>query len=156
MAGRIVVGVDGSDCSVTALRWAAHEAQLRDATIEVVHAWHYPYVGEHPLFVAYGVTERVLVEAGREVLDRSIDRAGLRPMGMRLEAILVHSRAAAALLAAAKGADLLVVGSRGRGGFAGLMLGSVSQQCAHHAPCPVVILPSTTAASLIGDEIRRE
>jgi nucleotide-binding universal stress UspA family protein len=144
MAGRIVVGVDGSDDSVTALRWAFEEAHLRDATVDVIHSWHYPYVGDHPLFVAYGVTHEVLEEAGQAVLDQSIAHAGPPPAGVELQPSLAQGGAATVLLEAATGADLLVVGSRGHGGFAGLLLGSVSQQCAHHAPCPVVIVPPTS------------
>lgn len=147
MAGRIVIGVDGSDGSVAALRWAVVEANLRGAAVEVLHSWHYPYVGDHPLFVAYGVTHEALVEAAQAVLDRTLAAIGTLPPGVRVEPILIQGGAATALLDAAQGADLLVVGSRGHGGFAGLLLGSVSQQCAHHAHCPVVIVPSPTATA---------
>lgn len=141
MAGRIVVGVDGSERSVNALRWALDEAKRRDATVDVVHAWHYPYTGGVVPGMSYAIDFEEVEKAAREVLDRAIQHAR-PPRELHVEPILVQSSAARALLDTAIGADLLVVGSRGRGGFTGLLLGSVSQQCAHHAPCPVVIVPT--------------
>jgi len=135
-----VVGVDGSEGSLAALRWALEEARLRGANLDVVHAWQYPYVGELAGMAAYAVDRDELEGAARDVLRGSIEHAGSTTV--RVEPILAYGAAASVLLDAAKGADLLVVGSRGRGGFAGLLLGSVSQQCAHHASCPVVIVPA--------------
>lgn len=137
---RIVVGVDGSDCSRRALQWAAAEARRRGAALDVVHAWHLPNAGGYPYLAAY-VDFEVFAEDARGVLDRaiaSVDLAGIP----KVEPILVQDGAARALLDTAKGADLLIVGSRGRGGFAGLLLGSVSHQMAIHARCPVVIIPA--------------
>jgi nucleotide-binding universal stress UspA family protein len=141
MAPRIVVGVDGSPGATVALRWARAEAGLRGATLDVVHAWHEPYVGGIPGMGPYGISFDELERAARAELDRAIGHAGPPPPGVRVEPILAPGPAAAVLLEAAKGADLLVVGSRGRGGFTGLLLGSVGQQCVHHAPCPVVVVP---------------
>lgn len=138
---RIVVGVDGSEGSIVALRWALDEAKLREATVDAVHTWEHPYVGELAGMAAYPVEGDELEHAARDVLTTSIERAG--PTTARVEPILAYGSAPSVLLDTAKGADLLVVGSRGRGGFAGLLLGSVSQQCVHHAPCPVVIVPAT-------------
>jgi nucleotide-binding universal stress UspA family protein len=141
---RIVVGVDGSEGSETALRWAVEEARLRDGVVEVVTAWTYPYVGEAAGMAAFSVDGAELESAAAAVVQSMIDAVADSGSGsVTLEPRVVRGDAAAALLRVAKedGADLLVVGSRGRGGFTGLMLGSVSQQCVHHAPCPVVVVP---------------
>jgi nucleotide-binding universal stress UspA family protein len=135
---RIVVGVDGSETARRALQWAVDEAHQRGATVEAVHAWHRPFVSG----AAYmGEMELDAFEAhARTILDTTVaavDARGLPP----IESKLVPGGAAQALIAEAKGATLVVVGSRGRGGFTSLLLGSVSQQVAHHAPCPVVIIP---------------
>lgn len=136
--GRIVVGVDGSETAWTALCWALDEARLRGAAVEVVHGWHLPYPDAYDGLV--DLHQDTFEGDARQLLDRMVgeaDTAGIPAV----EPILVCDGAAQALLDRAKGADLLVVGSRGRGGFAGLLLGSVSQQAAHHAPCPVVVIP---------------
>lgn len=141
MPGRIVVGVDGSDGGVAALKWALHEAALRGASVDAVHAWEYPYVADVTGMAAYPVGRGDLEHVARQTLDRAVEKAGPAPDGVPVARVLGHGGAAGVLLDAAKGADLLVVGTRGHGGFAGLLLGSVSQQCAHHAPCPVVVVP---------------
>ena len=137
---QIVVGVDGSDESKEALRWAIEEARLRKATVRAVHAWTYPVIfgGAYvPPEVLDG--DRLSREA-REALDAVVaDVAGEDPDAY-IEHVVVEGPAAQVLVDAARDADLLVVGSRGHGGFAGLLLGSVSQQCAHHAPCAVVVV----------------
>jgi nucleotide-binding universal stress UspA family protein len=137
---RIVVGVDGSDTSREALRWALDEARRRQASVDVVQAWHVPFV----VGAAYTgeFDPQAFAEEARLALDQtvgSVDATGVPAV----EPILVSDSPARALLDAAKGATLLVVGSRGRGGFSGLLLGSVSQQVVHHAPCPVVVIPPT-------------
>lgn len=143
MAEKIVVGVDGSDGSVVALRWALREAQLRSASVDVVHSWHYPYAAYTEITgMAAGVVSREdLEKLGQEVLQHSLDDAGSATSGVEVKPILVQGAAAATLLEAAAGADMLVVGSRGHGGFTGLLLGSVSQHVVHHAPCPAVVVP---------------
>lgn len=143
MTGRIVVGVDGSAGAAYALRWAFEEARLRGASVEVVFAWHIPpMITADPTGMAMGALDpHQFEEAARLELNRSIERAGPVPDGVRVEPILANGAPAEMLLDAAVGADLLVVGSRGRGGFSGLLLGSVSQQCVHHAPCPVAVVP---------------
>lgn len=130
----IVVGVDGSEQSLAALRWAVDEARLRHGQVRLVTAWHYPPVpstvedsGTNDSFHA---AERVQAGALEAVAAEGVDISGT----------LVRDPPATALLDAAKDADLLIVGSRGHGGFAGLLLGSVSSQVAHHAPCPVLIV----------------
>jgi nucleotide-binding universal stress UspA family protein len=140
--GRIVVGVDGSPHSVEALRWAIDEARRRDATIEAISAWQYPWVataspmGSMPIPVEQVETDTIAM------LDATI--AAACPDAAAAAAIERHvvvDGAAHALLTAAEGAELLVVGARGHGGFVGLVLGSVATQVAQHATCPVVIVP---------------
>jgi nucleotide-binding universal stress UspA family protein len=139
----IVVGVDGSQGSAAALRWALREARLRGTKIRVVHAWVYPEVSTyhdaaHVLRIPFG-------EEAAALLDRVVESVSSEAEGLEIEKVVVEGQAAPALVEAAKDASLLVVGSRGLGGFAGLLLGSVSQQCAHHATCPLVIVPSHNA-----------
>ena len=135
---RIVVGIDGSAGSRAALAWAVEEARLRHATVEAVRAWSWPvpYVGPGMA----GLDPRLLEEGERAVLADAIGACDTA--GVDVEQVLVEGPAAQRLLERAKGADLLVVGSRGRGGFAGLLLGSVSQQVVHHAEGPVVVIPA--------------
>ncbi len=160
--GTIVVGVDGSEGSVAALRWAVAEARLRGARIRVVHAYQSPHLSltsagvgvvgaiAPPAVVAEESEQltRAAETAAAHVLDASVRDAGADALeGIEVERVAIEGFAAQTLIEAARTAELLVVGSRGRGGFAGLLLGSVSQQCAQHPPCPVVILPppATTA-----------
>jgi nucleotide-binding universal stress UspA family protein len=141
MTQRIVVGVDGSEPAHEALRWAVAEAVVREAELEVVHVWHYP----SNLMSTVGYVSPVDVAdfdvAARTELAKVLHSVDLTELSMPVVQTLVCGVPASELIGAAKGADLLVVGSRGRGGFAGLLLGSVSQQVAHHAPCPLVIVP---------------
>jgi nucleotide-binding universal stress UspA family protein len=139
--GRIVVGVDGSDASLRALSWAAHEAARHHAGLDVVHAWMTPY----PINPTDVFRDPAPYETrGWEVLHRAI--SSLAPdehAPFDVRPVLVEKYAAHALLEACDGADLLVVGSRGRGGFSGLLLGSVSHHCIHHATCPVAVIPGS-------------
>ena len=137
----IVAGVDGSATSRAALRWAVDEARRHGASLTAVHVWHDPYTGSALPF-APGLVDPTSYQAvGERLLDSVVDGEDLSGLSEPVRRLVVHGSAAHALVEAAKGADLLVVGSRGRGGFAGLLLGSVSQQVIHHAPCPVLILP---------------
>lgn len=139
---RIVVGVDGSEGSRVALRWALDEAERRHAVVEAVMTWHVPVVVASPYVGAF--IEPAELEAGaKEELDEVVaaEVADRAPSPI-VRQVVAAGAPAATLLERARGADLLVVGTRGRGGFAGLLLGSVSQQCVHHAPCPVVVVPS--------------
>jgi nucleotide-binding universal stress UspA family protein len=136
--GVIVVGVDGSEPSKHALRWATEEARLRDATIKAVHVWQYPVEGTWagvPLDF-YDAMER----GAAEILHATVaEVAG--DDSSKIERVAVCGAPALTLVDVSVGAELLVVGSRGLGGFKGLLLGSVSQQCVHHATCPVVVIP---------------
>lgn len=136
---RIVVGVDGSETARAALHWALDEARLRSAAVDVVHAWQMPYVSSFP-YPMVDVLSGEFEREARQVLDRMVGGADTSGVPA-VEPLLVCDGAARALLDTAKGAELLVVGSRGRGGFTGLLLGSVSQHVVHHASCPVVVVP---------------
>ncbi len=143
--GAIVVGVDGSDGSLQALRWAVDEARLRGARLVAVHAWLAPYAPVMP-----GIDEPAMLPVDRQLIGQAADEAleaalrevGAADKGLEIERAVVDESPARALLDQAEGADLLVVGSRGHGRIAGALLGSISQQVAQHAPCPVVIVRS--------------
>jgi nucleotide-binding universal stress UspA family protein len=139
---RIVVGVEGSGGATAALRWAIEEARVRDAVVEVITAYAPTYVPAAPDFGYVPLDPLDLVDQVRAMQDKVIDGvlSTCDTTGVRVERRLLKGRAADTLIKAAEGADMLVVGSRGRGGFRGLKLGSVSQQIAHHASCPVVIV----------------
>lgn len=137
---RIVVGIDGSDTARHALRWAAEEARLRQAQLEVVHAWHIPYVGGYP-YTAAAFDPATFENAARATLDAALDGIDTTGLTQPVVRTLTSGGAASAMLEAAKGAGLVVMGSRGLGGFSSLVLGSVSHQVVHHASCPVVIVP---------------
>ena len=137
---RIVVGVDGSEGAQRALRFAIGEARRRGASLEVVHAWHVPYAAAGPYVPGPMLDPAPIEELERWTLARAVDAEDTS--GVEVHRALVCDTASRALIDAAKGADLLVVGTRGRGGFVGLLLGSVSQTVTHHAPCPVVVVPA--------------
>jgi nucleotide-binding universal stress UspA family protein len=138
---RIVVGVDGSVTAGHALDWALEAGRLHQATVQVVHASAIPYgVGEPLAPVAYDT--RSVEATARRTLDAAVAAADTHGLPAPVTRTLALGNAAAALLDAAETADLMVVGSRGLGGFTGLVLGSVSHHVAHHSLCPVVVLPS--------------
>lgn len=137
---RIVVGVDSSEGSVRALEWAVAEGVLRGATVEAVHVWELPVFAATPLGDLPLDRGDVAADA-QQVFDGIVDAVDSEGLRTPIVRTVVAGGPASELLAAAADADLLVVGSRGRGGFAGLLLGSVSQQVSQHAPCPVVIVP---------------
>jgi nucleotide-binding universal stress UspA family protein len=147
--GRVVVGVDGSSGSTAALDWAVAEAAVREAVLQVVHCWSVPRIVElAELGVSTSAEERsYFEEQARKELDRTVDgalgRAASRPP--KVERTVLRCAPAAGLITQSAVADLLVVGSRGRGGFSGLLLGSVSTQCLLHARCPVAVVPPGTA-----------
>jgi nucleotide-binding universal stress UspA family protein len=139
----IVVGVDHSDGAKEALRFAFEEAQLRLATLRAVHAWQFGYIGAPGIEGSIPILGAELGEhrsAAEAALDATIREAIPDPGDVRIERRVLEGAAASVLVEESRAADLLVVGSRGHGGFAQLLLGSVSQQCAQHAECPVVIV----------------
>lgn len=133
---RIVVGVDGSDESKEALRWARRIAATEGATIDAIAAWEIPpsigWAAVSGNYSAKADIEKCLTESVDEVFGAA------RPRDMRLAAL--EGDAAHVLLTASEGALMLVVGSRGHGGFMGLLLGSVSGKVAEHASCPVLVV----------------
>jgi nucleotide-binding universal stress UspA family protein len=137
----IVVGVDGSDEADEALRVAAREAKAKLATLRIVSAWHVPGyayggVGATPIV---SVRDAFKEEATTAVAS-AIEKLGDEAEGIDISRVIREGRAATVLADEARDADLLVVGSRGLGGFAGLLLGSVSQELAHHSPSSVLIV----------------
>ena len=152
----VVVGVDGSAGSNEALDWAIAEARLRHAPLRAVHAW--TYVRQLiPSLVGYPYSAESLdstVDDRRQAAEQVLGQAtgALADVHeIEIERVIGEGSAAQVLIGAVGPDDLLVVGSRGHGGFANLLLGSVSQQCAHHAPCPVVIVRGTVASDIHGE-----
>jgi nucleotide-binding universal stress UspA family protein len=140
-AGGIVVGVDGSPISLAALRWALDEGELRHRGVHVVLSWAMPPIlGMSPVVLP---SEEDIESGARSELDEILkSQHGLesRSADSPVTSAVMRGNPALMLLEAAEEASLLVVGTRGHGGFAGLLLGSVSQQCAAHARCAVVIV----------------
>ena len=145
--GPVVVGVDGSDESKEALKWAAQQARLSGAKLRVVHAWSVPALAMPSMSLepaSFPSTDDI--DAFKESAQRALDEetAAIVPegSGIEVEKVLVQEFPAQALVQESANAELLVVGSRGHGGFKGMLLGSGSQHCVHHAKCPVVIVRS--------------
>ena len=136
--GRIVVGTDGSEGSVRALRWALEEAGFRDAELEIVHSYVDVPLTAYPMLVAMPSDDELRV-AAQEVIDKVLAEVG-GPGDVPVRTTVAAGGAAGVLCDRARDADLLVVGARGLGGFRGLLLGSVSQQVVAHSPCPVVTI----------------
>jgi nucleotide-binding universal stress UspA family protein len=138
---RVVAGVDGSEASDRALHWALDDARARGGIVAAVHAWHVPF----SMSLTAGARDHsAFEEAAGRLLDQTVDATATEYRDVPVERVLVGGSPADALLGAARGAVLVVVGGRGVGGFRGLLLGSVGQQLAHHAPCPVVVVPAAT------------
>lgn len=143
----VVVGVDRSEGALAALRFACEEARLRGATLKVVHAWTLSpgVVGGAPYFALGPLPEleEGLAEEAHAVVDDLLARVADEVEGLAVERRIELGPPASVLLREAEGADLLVVGSCGHGGFHDLLLGSVRRHCLHHAPCPVAIVHAT-------------
>jgi nucleotide-binding universal stress UspA family protein len=140
---RIVVGVDGSVPSKTALAWAIRQARLTGAAVDAVIAWEVPLTVRTPWPLTWttdfrGLAEHLLADVIAEV-PGTAGQVEIRPKVMEGDPARV-------LLEAAAGADLLVVGHRGHGGLVEALLGSVSQQCVHHATCPVAVIRGSLAS----------
>ncbi len=132
----IVVGVDGSAASIEALQWAGRAARATGARIEAVTSWEYPT--SYGMSGAFGDWDPAA--DAQQVVDNAVAAAfpGQKPDA--IHATICEGHPAQVLITASRDAEMLVVGSRGRGGFVGLLLGSVSAYCAEHAPCPVVVI----------------
>ncbi len=149
--GAWIVGVDGSACSRAALDWAIAHAPNRATAIHLVTAWQTPIYGPHsmtgPIAVPYDIDA---LEAGAHEDVDQLARTVRTAVDLPVEPIVVHAGAASALLEASDHGALLVVGNRGRGGFARLLLGSTSNQCATHAHVPTVVVPADRASGTDG------
>ena len=137
-AGVIVVGIDGSDTSLEALRWAITEARRRGDRVEVLHCWHIPYYGDVSGMMP--VPGNVMEEASQAILADALAAVAADADGVAISGRAVQGAAAHTLIEASATADLVVVGRRGHGGFVGLLMGSVATQVAGHAACPVVVV----------------
>ncbi|WP_329140862.1 universal stress protein [Streptomyces sp. NBC_01476] len=142
--GRIVVGVDGSEPSLQALRWAARQAALTDASLEAVMAWELPgavgWAGLPEL-----PDDIDLEEPARGSLAKAVATALPGEQAVPVTQIVVLGNAAQAILDRGEGAELIVVGVRGHGTFRATLLGSVSHTVTMHATCPVVVVRGTAA-----------
>jgi len=140
-APRIVVGVDGSPSSRMALRWALRQANFTDGTVDAILAWQIPMVlqsyGMAPVYVEQ---DGGFEDDAKKTIEAVISEEVAPADSQRVRSLVIHGNPAQVLLDAAAGADLLVVGSRGHGEFAEALLGSVSQNCVHHASGPVLIM----------------
>ena len=132
---RIVVGVDGSQASIDALQWAARQASLTGAVVEAATAWHFPAT-----YGGYLVTAGTDWRADAVAIQETAVKEALGDEASSLIGRVAQGHPVGVLLEAAVGAELLVVGSRGHGGFVGMLLGSVSEQVVAHAPCAVVVI----------------
>jgi nucleotide-binding universal stress UspA family protein len=133
--GRIVVGVDGSEASITALRRGVRMANALNASVEAITTWH--LMTSFAVVSEFGYTPEddalsILAGAAKSVFGAEIPQW--------FTAVAVEGTAEAVLIEKSRGAEMLVVGSRGHGGLAGVLLGSVSAECAEHAHCPVLII----------------
>lgn len=147
MAGSIVVGVDGSEASHEALRWAAEEARFRDARVVAVHVWAFvppTPIGDPGMLPMPSADYPGQLDAEREAALAELEEAlaAVFPGGapVEVESRLAEGDAAEVLVEEAAKAELLVVGSRGRSGIASVLLGSVSRHVVSHASCPVVVV----------------
>ena len=153
--GAIVVGIDGSANARRALAVAAAEARARGARLRVITTWMVPLFEGMPMPIVggfpvdYGRPYEEICAAvessSRELVEREVAEVLGADPGIEIEPLALEGAPATVLIDASREADLLVVGSRGRGGFKGLLLGSVSQQCVHHAACPVLVVPPEKA-----------
>ena len=138
---RIVVGVDGSASSIKALEWALEQARRTGAKVEAVQAWEVPTMYGSGMMVLPGGEE--FDKSARQSLEAAVNNALGGRTDVPVEHHTVGGHPAKSLIDMAEGADLLVVGSRGHGGFVGTLVGSVSQYCVSHASCPVVVIRAT-------------
>lgn len=154
--GRWVVGIDGSQCATNALGWAIGHAPGRATSVELVTAWQPPSVAAYPMSspsVAVYDDSELVAAAADDIEELAARSRGA--LDMPVESFVGRGGPAEVLLAASAHAGLLVLGSRGRGGFARLLLGSTSTQCATHATVPTVVVPGdfepiTTRRILVG------
>lgn len=138
---RIVVGVDGSQSSISALAWAARQARLTGAVVEAVTAWQYPNAYGDPMPVMGVDFAELATKTVRDAIAEVTTGTGAGPIRYKV----IEGNAARVLIDESAGADLLVVGSRGHGGFVEALLGSTGQHAVHYARCPVVVIRDSVA-----------
>jgi nucleotide-binding universal stress UspA family protein len=156
--GRIVVGVDGSEASKDALRWAAAQAEVTGAALEVVMTWVV-----HTAAYAYGVpmpTAYDFAPQSEQELDGIVQQTRGEFPRIEVSGSVIEGLAGPVLFSVAKDADLLVVGTRGHGAVVGVLLGSVSEYCITHATCPVVVVRHGTGTAVdksepVGSSVQR-
>lgn len=139
--GRIVVGIDGSPSSLDALAWAARQADLTGSRLEIVMTWELPssYGWAVPVPTDFNPEEDV-----RKALESAVEQVRTEHPDLTIDPRVVSGHPAPILVEASKGADLLVVGSRGHGEFVGMLIGSVSEHCATNGHCPVLVHRAAT------------
>jgi nucleotide-binding universal stress UspA family protein len=138
--GVIVVGVDGSENSIEALRWAANQAAMSGGELRAVFVWEFPYMDVVPPTLGTTLPPYSEMEAAARVrLDETVNRAQLAH-AVAVERVVVEGAPSRVLLDEAKDADMLVIGARGHGGFVGLLTGSVATQVVNHATVPVAVI----------------
>jgi nucleotide-binding universal stress UspA family protein len=142
IAETIVVGIDGSECSEQALRWAIDEARMSGRTLLLIHVWHWRTDAVASPMSLVGTSDAR--QAGHHLLGRAAAQA--RRCGVTVATRLVEGSAPTALASVAEGAAMLVVGSHGHRGMGKLLFGSVSRGCIQHARCPVVVMPAQSSA----------
>ncbi|NNE72778.1 MAG: universal stress protein [Acidimicrobiales bacterium] len=145
MTKRFIVGIDGSDASLTALTWATGFAERHEAEVVPVHSWEYPTIALLPSPVGFPVpAQAFMTQTNDRLITKLIDdhREQIENADCITDPEVYHGGPASVLCEAAKDADLIVVGSRERGRFKGLMLGSVGSQVVNAAPCAVAVIPS--------------
>ncbi len=141
-AAKIVAGVDGSPSSVAALRWAVRQAELTGGTVDAVIAWQFPLTSSGFSWVsASSFDDLNYADLAAKALSAVVDEVSPT---VTVRQVVLEGDSAQVLLDAAADAELLVVGNRGHGAFAGALLGSVSERCVRHAHCPVVVVHSAT------------
>jgi nucleotide-binding universal stress UspA family protein len=138
---RVVAGIDGSAASLNALTWAARQAELTGARLEILAAWDWPTTFGWAVPVPNDFNPEAEVQS---VLDEAVASVRASHPALPVDARVARGHPAPALVEASKGADVLVVGSRGHGEFLGMLIGSVSEYCTTNAHCPVLIHRPTT------------
>ena len=155
LTDEVVVGIDGSDEAAAALRWAIREAVVRRSKLVVIHAWHFDAKTAPAEYRYAAVNKRIFTERSEALVEKEVENA-IVAVGTAPDPVVLVSSCQApvqALVDRAGATGLLVVGSRGRGGVAGLLLGSVSQHCLHQARGVVVVVPPVPADRVLTDPV---
>ena len=132
----IVVGIDGSSSSAAAAEWAAHQAELTDSTLRAITTWHSPTNFGYPMPIPEGFDPAA---EARKILDEAVAKLRASHPSVDIHTSVAEGYIAQILVEASSNAELLVVGSRGHGELAGMLVGSVSEHCVGHAHCPVLV-----------------